>query len=195
MLTIMQEYGCLQVLFPYIYPIYDSLLYLLTKHSYSSLTMDQDSDTIPYDDVLTMMPTMSFDSKKEYLDVFKATYYDLEMMNTSDRKLELESRRKRLVRLEMISRREFTIKFSLKGFEIQNAEIEEAMKRSRGHLDFDCLQDYRDEFQKAANQVIEEKTETQDQEDTKKQVLDSKEKGCFLCKLKKWVKNIFTRKT
>jgi len=142
-----------------------------------------------------MLPTTKFESIEEYLDVFTATYHDLQMMKPSDRKLELESRRKRLARLEIISEREFTIKFSFNGFKIQYDEIEAAMEGSRGNLDFDYVADYCNEFDSTAKKVIEQKTETQDLEEKEKQELESKEKGCFLCRCKKWLKKVLARKT
>lgn len=60
------------------------------------LIMYQDSELIKMDDVLFMLPTLSYDSIEKFIEVFQATYHDMEMMKASDRELELEFKIKRL---------------------------------------------------------------------------------------------------
>ena len=155
--------------------------------------MDQGSDIIEIDDVLTMLPTLSFSSIEDFADVFKATYYDLGLMKTPDRKLELQKRRQRFGFLEAISGIELKLKFSFNGFDIDYVDIEEVMDQSRINLEA-CVMTYVDAFRDAAHKVVEEKIEKQ--ELARKEKNDGKGTGgCFLCRFKKWVKKIISRTT
>ena len=154
--------------------------------------MDQGSEIIQINDVLTMLPTLSFDSIETYVDVFIATYDVLGLMKTPDRKLMLQKRRQHFAFLEEISGIELKLKFSCNGFDIDYVDIEEVMDQSRINLDV-CALTYCDAFRDAAHKVIEEKTEKQELERTEKN--DGKgTSGCFLCRFKKWVKKIMSRK-
>jgi len=140
-----------------------------------------------------MLPNLSYDSIEKYIDIFEATYEDMWLMDPSDRKVQVETARKRLARLRTNWECELELKFSCNGLDIDYAEIEEVIKQARGNLNFESVMEYVDTFQYAVRKVIEEKTKKQELERGDK--TDGKGKcRCWGCRIKNWFKNKVSRK-
>lgn len=163
--------------------------------------MDQATKIIRIEDVIALLPTYAYDSTEEYLTDFRASYGKVDDLDEATLDL-LRSQCDLLTHEGLLD-----LTINCKGFVIEHGEILKMITKCRKSSSFNTLDGYCAGFKIAVDRLIkikiakQKKGKKEDITYERKHTIrkvdqsDGKDKGgCFICRFKKWVKKILSRK-